>query len=276
VAFDYSDSTLVFDVNSEMVPVTGPNADPTIQATTFTSRWFLRPASIFNPKFVSRNPTPGVGFFLTERSKKPLITHWAIDRFPLHYYVKNVPARYQSAFATAFEEWNARLLPIIGRNAFTYEFVSADDPRSPDLVTGDPRYNIIDWDLENQASYGGLGPSLANQETGEIFNADVLIQGPAIETLYQSWFKVNAQAQELASEGQTQAANLLLLESKHEVLSRLSDLSSRSKFVLTAEDGALQFRVRSHARELADPPAQRTDFEPLPANTDYDRYMYGY
>ena len=44
------------------------------------------------------------------------------------------------------------------------------DPKNDALVPGDVRYNIIEWDMTNLATYGGLGPSIGHQFTG-LFNA---------------------------------------------------------------------------------------------------------
>jgi hypothetical protein len=278
VAADYSLSTLVFDVESHMIPASGNLNDSTVPETVFTTRWFLRLASAFNPAFEAREPTPEVGFFLTNRSADKKIERWSTTSpdgvAVLHYYVKNVPLEYQSAFKAAFDEWNTKLKPIIGKQMFSYEFVSPDDPRSALLVTGDPRFNIVEWDLENKASYGGLGPSIANQFTGENLTANVLIQGPQIVVLYQDWFKVNAQAQALRDSGQKKAADLLLIEARHQIFDKLDDLAARPKFNLSMN--GLSFRIHSQRAELADPIAQRNDFDPLPAGLNYDDYMYGY
>lgn len=278
VSFDYSLSTLVFDVESHMIPMGAKPTDPGVTETVFTTRWFLRLNSAFNPAFTPRAPTPGVGFFLTQRSQQPRIQRWSLSsddaEAPLHYYVKNVPAEYQPAFKAAFDEWNTKLNPIVGKDVFSYEFVAADDPKNALLVAGDPRFNIVEWDLKNKAPYGGLGPSFANQYTGETMVADVLVQGPTIESLYKDWFKVNKQAQALRAAGQARAADALLVKGQRQAGDRLDAQASQPKFEL--KKGALKFKIHSQLPELSDPIAQRNDFDPLPTNLDYDTYMFGY
>ena len=238
----------------------------------------MKLSSSFNPAFESREPTAGVGFFETNRAADTKITRWSTTSpdgvAPAHYYVKNVPAEFQPAFQSAFDEWNAKLKLILGKEVFSYQFVPQNDPRNAQLVAGDPRFNIVEWDLVNLASYGGLGPSIANQFTGENITANVYIQGPTIINLYTQWFKVNAQAQALRDQGQNKAADVLLIQSRHDIFDKLDDLASRPK--LNVSMNGLGFRVHAQRPEPADPAAQRNDFDPLPKGLSYDQYMYGY
>jgi hypothetical protein len=160
---DYSLSTLVFDIEANMVPVK-PN--PTTKDTTITTRWYLRLGSVFNPAFVARPATEGVGFFMTERSDNSKIQRFSfpapiqgmpadIDG-PVKYYVKNVPENYKGYFKNAFDAWNEKFKTIVGRKLLSYEFVDVNDPRQKQLVPGDVRFNIVEWDLVNKAGYGGL------------------------------------------------------------------------------------------------------------------------
>src|SRR6185437_5346990 len=101
------------------------------------------------------------------------ITRWSMTEYggnPIKYYLKHVPAEFQPAFAECFDDWNDMFQAVLGRRPLTYEFLADNDPRNDLLVTGDIRYNIVEWDLNNKASYGGLGPSIANQFTGEILS----------------------------------------------------------------------------------------------------------
>src|SRR5690606_14843403 len=96
---------------------------------------------------------------------------------PVKYYIKNVPNEFKKTFSKAMDAWNIEFKKTIGKDLLSYEFVDANDPRAELLIPGDIRYNIIEWDLVNKAGYGGLGPSIANQYTGETLSANVLIQG---------------------------------------------------------------------------------------------------
>ncbi len=275
-AFDYSFSTLVFDVETTMEPLVGPAAN-----TTFNVRWYLRLASTFDPAFVSRTPASGVGFFLTERTDNPKIQRFAIpsklagtDRGTVHYYLKGVPSEYQAGFKAAFDDWNGYFVGTIGKKLLSFEFVPPTDPRYALLVTGDVRYNIVEWDTVNTAGYGGLGPSIANQHTGEILSANVLVQGPTIVSLYTQWFKTAKQVAALKEQGEFAAAERLLVQTLRELEHKAAKAGSFS--VESLKLGALPFTIHSKRSSLEDPLWQRNDFEPVPAGMDYASYMEGY
>ena len=67
---------------------------------------------------------------------------------------------------------------------------------------------------------------------------------------------------------------MLLIQSRHDIFDKLDDLAARPK--LNVSMNGLGFRVHSQRPELADPAAQRNDFDPLPKGLSYDQYMYGY
>lgn len=274
-AFDYDFSTLVFDIKTKMIPVTSQASDPNAPVTEFTVRWYLKLNSVFNPAFASRTPTEGVGFFTTERSKEPKITRFSTTNFgqSVKYYVKNVPKEYQKVFAGALDNWNKEFKKVIGRELLSYEFINADDERAPLLVPGDIRYNIIEWDLENKASYGGLGPSIANQFTGETLSANVLIQGPTIVELYSKWFSLSKDVRKLQNEGRTREANELM----HKFNVQASkEIQKRSQTKFTVKLGKhLTMNVHSQQAELEDPMI-KNHFEIVPEGMTFEEYMTGY
>ncbi|MEO1173058.1 MAG: zinc-dependent metalloprotease, partial [Myxococcota bacterium] len=151
------------------------------EESELTVRWTVRPRS--ESSITGRPPLPGVGFFQTG-GEAPAITRWDTEK-PIHFLVYNVPATYQSAFATGVDAWNAITEELMGRSILTYEFVN-ELPSS--VVTGDLRHNVIEWDLTNQASYGGLATSAHDPDSGQIQSTAILVQGPWILELYTSWF----------------------------------------------------------------------------------------
>jgi hypothetical protein len=269
---DYSLSSLVFDITTDMR--TRPKPGENARQVTFATRWYLKLASAFNPSFDSREETEGVGYFMTERSAKSKITRFAVDQESdtgsIHYFIKTVPAEHKASFKAAFDEWNEVFVKTVGRSLLTYEFVDEDDPRAPNIVAGDVRYNIIEWDLVNRAPYGGLGPSIANQFTGEIMSANVLVQGPFIELIYKKWFETAAQAEELRAQGLGDQADRLMADFQKSA--RASEpKANRVKLTL----GSLSFRTPADMVEYQDP-LPRMDFDQLPAGYDYAKYMLGY
>ncbi len=273
--FDYSLSTLVFDVKTKMIPVGANPTNPATPITEFTVRWYLKLNSAFNPAFISRTPTEGVGFFQTERSKETKITRFSTTNFgnTVKYYIKNVPKQYQTMFAAAFENWNKEFTQIIGRNLLSYEFIEANDPRSKLLIPGDIRYNIVEWDLDNKAPYGGLGPSIANQFTGETLSANVLIQGPTIIELYTRWFQLSSKARSLIAAGRNAEANKLIADFNREADQEMAE-RRKVKFALKLGQN-LEMNVHGQRVELEDPMI-KNNFEIVPEGVTYEQYMTGY
>lgn len=273
-AFDYSYSTLVFDIKTKMIPV---DADPTAQnnpVTEFTVRWYLKLTSGSNSAFASRTPTEGVGFFTTERSKNPKITRFSTTNFgkSVKYYVKNVPNEWKPVFAKAFDNWNVEFKKIIGRDLLSYEFVDATDPKSELIVAGDIRFNVMEWDLNNLASYGGLGPSIANQFTGETMSANVLVQGPTIISLYSKWFKLSEQIRSLQEQGRTREANALSAKFNKEAA---AEIAKREKTKFSVKLGELEMNVHAQRTDLEDPMI-KNHFEVVPEGVTFEQYMTGY
>jgi len=271
--FDYSLQTLIFDVDSKLTALDAKK-NP-MPDTTVTVRWYLKSSAIFDPSFIARDAAPGVGFFMTDTAAGPKIKRWSLARFGdngIKYYVKHVPVEWQPAFASSFDEWNTKLSPIIGRKVFDYEFIPEGDPRNDLLVTGDIRYNIVEWDLVNKATYGGLGPSEGNEYTGEAISANVLIQGPTVMSLYTDWYKVSDQAKKLAVSGRVEEAQSLLHEYS---VSADAQMKTAEQHSFTFNK-TRSFTIHAERPELADPLAQRNDFDDLPPNVDFKTYMFGY
>ena len=272
-AMDYSVSTLVFDIVSTMVPV-GTTDVEAAPKTEFTVRWYLKLNSAFNPAFTSRNATEGVGFFKTERSKNSKITRFSTTDAgkPIKYFIKNVPEQFKPVFAKAFTNWNVEFTKIIGRDLLTFEFIDATDPKAEQIVAGDIRYNVLEWDLNNIASYGGLGPSIANQFTGETLSANVLIQGPTIIGLYTKWFELSQTARNLIAEGRTAEANAIVASFNKQAT---AEIANRSKVKFAIKLGNLDMNVHAQRVELEDPMI-KNHFEIVPANITFEKYMTGY
>lgn len=256
---DFSLATLIFDVES----IYQVDSEKELKVKT---RWYLKLASSFSQEFERRTETEGVGYFTTSRGVNPLITRFSIssDQSPtaalIKYYLKAIPSQHQKAFADALEEWNTKISPLLNKNLIEYEFINSNDPRFDLIVTGDPRFNVIEWDLKNKADYGGLGPSIANQQSGEIFSANVLIQGPDIEKMYKKWWGIKEPQQAV------ELAKSILNSQKNHQKNKLAILSGDHRFQIAAYDPRLLDTV-----EL-DP----LFFLEKPQGISFENYMYGY
>lgn len=275
---DYSSATLVFDVESEMAPVEAPGAQRGAEAPTLvlTTRWYLKLGSGFNDAFTVRDPIPAFGYFPTGRSLQPRLTRFSTTRYqdrpPVKYFIKNVPAEYRDAFSTAFEDWNRVFRDVLGHDLLEWEHIDVDDPRGELLVTGDVRFNILEWDLDNKAFYGGLGPSAANQFTGEIFSGQVLVQGPDIVRLYADWFDVLDQAAALRQAGEAAAAEQVLAEAYRRIRARVTPPARQMRVQI----GQLDMVVPAEQPPLHDPVMSEFDIDDTPPGVSFEAYMQGY
>lgn len=273
---DYEDiSTLIFDIKTRMIPVTASPEDASAPITEFTTRWYLKLSSVFNSSFEARPAAKGVGFFTTERAQAQKITRFDTtnDYSNIKYYIKNVPKEFRPHFAKAFTNWNKTFTKIVGRPLLEYTFVEPTDEMYDELIPGDVRYNIIEWDLENKASYGGLGPSIANQFTGETLSANVLVQGPTIVSLYSKWFGVSEEARALKEDGKIEEAQELMRNFNLEAKKLVENRSAQTFQVKLGKH--LAMNVRSQQPELQDP-LFKGEFEIVPEGMTYEEYMAGY
>jgi len=275
--FDYSKEVLVFDVQTHLT-----EKRDQVNEIQITNRWYLKPISDFNPSFIQRTATPGIGYFMTEsisnQNNGSWIQRWDIEKnkknFGIKYFIKNVPLQFQPAFADAFDEWNEKLLPVFGKKIFNYEFIQVSDQRNELLISGDARYNIIEWDLLNKASYGGLGPSLVNQNSGEIFQGSVLIQGPVIVDLYRKWFEAGQYAERLRFAGMDVQAKKVMSIFSNQVKDKITN--PKERFFKVNLGKTLKMTVRSQQPALEDPIMSKEDFDIIPEGYTFDLYMHGY
>ncbi len=272
---DFSSSTLVFDVESEMhlqSEQPGTSAEPVF----VTTRWHLALASRFEQTFVSRAPTPEFGFGTTGGAA-PKIVRFSTARYqdepPIKYYIKHVPEIYRADFSAAFDDWNEAFREVLGYDLLAYEHISFDDPRSAKLVPGDVRYNIMEWDLVDRAVYGGIGVTVANRITGETLSGISYIQGPLILELYTDWFGVLEQAEALLIAGEPRAAERILVEGRRRVEARIA---AATPTPVAVRLGDLDLVVPAERPDLHDRLMAEFDFEDTPPGVDFETYMSGY
>ena len=251
---DYSYDTLIIETQNEYL-----RRDEDPHKIRTHTRWYLKLTSSFDPNFVSRKATDGVGFFMTNyQSTDAHVTRFSNSK-PVKYYIKNVPQKYLKAFSDAIEDWNIQAAGTLGRKFIEYEVLNKSDSRFDQIVAGDIRYNVIEWDLETSAPYGGFGPSFAHPNTGEIFSAVTLIQGPRIEEIYTNWYKLPA------------TPNAQALRS-FKASTRFETPIQRWRRVTSRRD----LNLPSFEVELFDSAFKRDEFDLPPEGYSYEDYMYGY
>ncbi len=184
----FSQPTLVFDAISTL-DFPGPSPLPEM-----TSRWSLRfEWGKSRDNFVTRTPTEGVGYHTAYSPLEDthIISLRDISKDnPAHFYVKNVPDNYQAPFRESFNHWNTIFISLKGYPAFTYQFIQGNYDGQTEIITGDIRYNVLEWDMTYRHSYNGQSRNLLfDQNTGQIWSTSILIQGPRLIEEYSRWFQ---------------------------------------------------------------------------------------
>lgn len=109
---------------------------------------------------------------------------------PIIYYIdQTVPEAYRPAMIAGVEAWNAAFEQAGFKNAIRAEMLpEGADPE-------DMRYATIRWNVSDPAGYSAIGPSLIDPRTGEVLDADILMEGSMILGFRSAWrFQVNPAA----------------------------------------------------------------------------------
>jgi len=97
---------------------------------------------------------------------------------PIVYYIANdVPLEYRAPIRNALLTWN-RAFAAIG---ITDAVEVRQQPDDPSWDPDDIRYSVVRWVVSPGAAFA-YGPSLVNPLTGEIFRADIVIDGNLVRS----------------------------------------------------------------------------------------------
>jgi hypothetical protein len=140
-----------------------------------------------------------VGYFLTvvkdfskdtkENFWLRYANHWRLEKKdpsaelsepvkPIVYCVdKTVPEQYRPWIKKGIETWQKAYEAAGFKNAI----IAKDAPDDPNWDPEDVRYSTVRWIVSHEPSFGAIGPSRVDPRTGEILDADVLIEGSFIQ-----------------------------------------------------------------------------------------------
>ena len=101
---------------------------------------------------------------------------------PIVYYLdRNIPEQYRPYIAAGIEAWNRAFEAAGWRNAIRAELLpEGADPE-------DLRYPTVRWNTSDQPGYGAIGPSIVDPRTGEILDADILIEANMVLSFKRDW-----------------------------------------------------------------------------------------
>lgn len=101
---------------------------------------------------------------------------------PIVFYLDpSIPQVYRPAVKAAVEGWNAAF-----ETAGWVDAIRAE-PLPPGADPDDIRYPSIRWITSHDADFGAVGNPIADPRTGEILDADVLVEAGMVEGFFKDW-----------------------------------------------------------------------------------------
>jgi hypothetical protein len=146
-----------------------------------------------------------VGYMITayqnlsdESSKPPFVRYinrWHLEKQdptaalsppkqPIVFWLENtIPLEYRAAMGEGVLLWNKAFEAAGFKDAIQLKQMPANAKWDP----ADMRYNTIRWTSSFESGFLGIGPSHANPLTGEIYDADILIDSGVVRFLKQKY-----------------------------------------------------------------------------------------
>jgi len=109
---------------------------------------------------------------------------------PITYYIdRTVPEQYRPAIMAGVEAWREAFEEAGFRDAIHAELLPEDADAE------DMRYATIRWNVSDPVGYNAIGPSIVDPRTGEILDADILMEGNMVLGYRNAWrFQVSPAA----------------------------------------------------------------------------------
>lgn len=125
---------------------------------------------------------------------------------PIVYYIdRTIPEAYRPYVKKGIENWQKAFEAAGFKNAI----IAKDAPDDPDWDPEDVRYSTIRWITSSEPSFGAIGPSRVDPRTGEILDADILVEASIVQSyrnIYRRYAGPDAIAQMALPSLQLQAA----------------------------------------------------------------------
>jgi hypothetical protein len=103
---------------------------------------------------------------------------------PIVFWIENtVPLEYRNAMRDGILEWNK----AFEKAGFTEAIQVKQMPDNAKWDPADVRYNTIRWSSSFEPEFAGLGPSRTNPLTGEILDADILLDANIVRQIKQGY-----------------------------------------------------------------------------------------
>ncbi len=97
---------------------------------------------------------------------------------PIVYYIdRTIPEAYRPYVKKGIENWQKAFEAAGFKNAI----IAKDPPDDPDWDPEDVRYSTIRWITSSEPTFGAIGPSRVDPRTGEILDADILVEASIVQ-----------------------------------------------------------------------------------------------
>ncbi|MBE9258372.1 zinc-dependent metalloprotease [Dolichospermum sp. LEGE 00246] len=185
----------------------GNNSDVLPDSRAFTLKVHYSLSELPKSKYQPRLADERVGYFLTayqdlskDERRDPFVRYinrWNLEKQdptaaisppkkPIVFWIDNaVPLEYRDAIKEGVLMWNQAFLKAGFKDAIQVQ-------QMPDNATWDPadiRYNTIRW-INTVDGFFAMGPSRVNPLTGEILDADILIDGSFVRLLKNDYRQI--------------------------------------------------------------------------------------
>ena len=128
------------------------------------------------------------------------INHWRLEKKdpaaalsepvkPITFYLdKTIPVRYRPYIRQGLEAWNK----AFEASGFKNAVVVKDAPDDPNWDPEDVRYSTVRWIVSSEPTFGAIGPSRVDPRTGEILDADILVEGSIVQRRLQVFKRISS------------------------------------------------------------------------------------
>jgi hypothetical protein len=139
------------------------------------------------------------------------VNHWRLEKKdptaavsepvkPIVYYIdRTVPEKYRESIKQGIERWQKSFEAAGFKNAI----LAKDPPADADWDPEDVRYSTIRWITSSPPVFGAIGPSRVDPRTGEILDADILIEASIVQRRWRIYQNLmgNPVATDVAMDG---------------------------------------------------------------------------
>jgi predicted Zn-dependent protease len=197
--------------------------------------------------YVPRLADDRIGYFLTaiknfssKSVNSPIVRYinrWNMHKKPIVFWIENTtPKKYRPVIKSAILEWNKAFAKIGIKNAVEVKI----QPEHSKWKPGDIRYNMVYWMDSSHSDFSSFGPSEVNPLTGEIYSAQIVIDGGMIRDIKHLYINEISPSLDLTGYLQKQFVRSLYHTSEPDNLSIFPELEEQQ-----GELGALSLALNS-------------------------------